>query len=319
MNLDQRRIKVLYITGWGRSGSTILSSILGQIDGFFSVGELSYFGKRGLAENRLCGCGEPFSQCAIWQNVLREAYGGADQINPSIFMDFNESGCRTRHFPLLLTKAGQSYLYPRVQEGLNHLDKLYRAIQKITDCKVIVDSSKNPAYGKWLESIPSIDLHVIHIIRDPRASAYSWQRMKKQPDTDQLDYMHRMNIFKSSLLWDAYASMSELLWSRSSKYFRLRYEDFIADPQSSIAKILGLVGYSVAEMPFVAEKEVVLMPTHTISGNPNRFQAGPVSLRLDDEWRIRMKSRDKLAVTALTWPILIFYLNQSRYRRSLDV
>ncbi len=199
MKLDQGRRKILYISGWGRSGSTILSSILGQIDGFFSVGELRYIGARGLVEDRLCGCGETFSQCAVWQKVLKEAYGGVDQIDPSIFKDFNEFGCRTRHFPFLLTKAGQSYLYPHVQDGLNHLDKLYAAIQKVTDCQVMIDSSKISAYGKWLESIPSIDLYVVHIIRDPRASAYSWQRMKKQPDTDQLDFMHRMNIYKSFL------------------------------------------------------------------------------------------------------------------------
>jgi hypothetical protein len=29
------KIKVLYIAGWGRSGSTILGNILGQVAGFF--------------------------------------------------------------------------------------------------------------------------------------------------------------------------------------------------------------------------------------------------------------------------------------------
>jgi len=35
--------KVLYIAGWGRSGSTILDNVLGQLDGCFSTGELNYF------------------------------------------------------------------------------------------------------------------------------------------------------------------------------------------------------------------------------------------------------------------------------------
>ena len=38
--MSGERVKVLYIAGSGRSGSTILDRILGQLDGFFSVGEL---------------------------------------------------------------------------------------------------------------------------------------------------------------------------------------------------------------------------------------------------------------------------------------
>jgi len=64
------KIKVLYITGWGRSGSTILDNIMGQIDGFFSVGELRYIWDRNLIENRLCGCGVPLEECPIWSQIL---------------------------------------------------------------------------------------------------------------------------------------------------------------------------------------------------------------------------------------------------------
>ena len=34
-------IKVLYIAGWGRSGSTLLSGVLGSIPGIFSAGDVS--------------------------------------------------------------------------------------------------------------------------------------------------------------------------------------------------------------------------------------------------------------------------------------
>jgi hypothetical protein len=64
------RVKVLYIAGSGRSGSTILDNTLGQIDGFFSVGELRYIWERGLIEDRLCGCGERVHQCPFWAAAL---------------------------------------------------------------------------------------------------------------------------------------------------------------------------------------------------------------------------------------------------------
>ena len=37
---DVPRTKVLFIGGYGRSGSTLLDRLLGQIDGFVSVGEV---------------------------------------------------------------------------------------------------------------------------------------------------------------------------------------------------------------------------------------------------------------------------------------
>ena len=35
-------VKVLYVAGLGRSGSTILANTLGQVEGFFSGGELNF-------------------------------------------------------------------------------------------------------------------------------------------------------------------------------------------------------------------------------------------------------------------------------------
>ena len=66
--------KVLYIAGWGRSGSTILDNVLGQVDGFFSAGELMFLWRRGLIEGRLCGCGRPLRDCDVWMHILDRAY-----------------------------------------------------------------------------------------------------------------------------------------------------------------------------------------------------------------------------------------------------
>ena len=46
---------VLYIAGTGRSGSTVLANILGEVDGVFAAGEVRYLWQRGLKEGRLCG------------------------------------------------------------------------------------------------------------------------------------------------------------------------------------------------------------------------------------------------------------------------
>ena len=60
---------VLYLLGKGRSGSTLLSMALGELDGFFAAGELRFFWRRGLVEDRRCACGEHLSACPVWGAV----------------------------------------------------------------------------------------------------------------------------------------------------------------------------------------------------------------------------------------------------------
>src|SRR3712207_200886 len=61
------------------------------------------------------------------------------------------------------------------------LERLYRAIQKVSGAAVIVDSSKRSTYAVLLSLLPFADLRVVHLVRDSRAVAYSWGRIKESP------------------------------------------------------------------------------------------------------------------------------------------
>ena len=306
--MDSGPVKVLYVVGLGRSGSTILSNSLGQIPNFFSGGELNFIWRHNVIENRLCGCGRSFRECPVWPKVMDEAFGGMDGVDPREMMRLQNSGTRTRHIPLMLTKRGRRRLAGRLQKLLINYGRLYEAIGAVTGSRVIVDSSKEPAHGFAMGMIPGLEFYVLHLIRDPRAAAYSWSKKKPQPDTDAREHMVRFSPAKSSALWDSWNASAEALWRRApQRYLRLRYEDFVADPRKSFEEILDLVGERDAEPPLVGEREVKLGVSHTVSGNPNRFETGAVELRTDREWVSRMNSRDKALVTALTLPLLIHY------------
>ena len=70
--------RVLFISGWGRSGSTLLDRMLSSSLGFFASGELREVWWRGVQENRQCGCGVGFNECPFWRAVGIEAFGGWD-------------------------------------------------------------------------------------------------------------------------------------------------------------------------------------------------------------------------------------------------
>jgi hypothetical protein len=305
---DGAAVKVLYVAGLGRSGSTILANTLGQVDDFFSGGELNFIWKHALIENRLCGCGRPSRECPFWRSVFEGEFGGQDESLAREMMRLQYSGARTRHIPMMLTEGGRERIRARLGEFLDNTGRLYRAIRSVSGSRVIVDTSKEPAYGYALGMVPGIDLHVLHLVRDPRAAAYSWAKKKRQPDSPDREFMHQKTPTQSAVLWDAWNAAIEALWRQTpEKYLRLRYEDFVADPRSSFENILKLLGEEEADLPLVGEREVKLGISHTVSGNPNRFDTGTVELRQDSEWQKKMKPRDKALVGTLTLPLLARY------------
>ena len=88
----------------------------------------------------------------------------------------------------------------------------------------------------------------------------------------------------------------------------LRYEDFVKQPKETLLRIRELVGDDWSDINFFSgDNKVRLNANHTVSGNPNRFQKGDVQILPDDEWQGKMAKGQKLAVTALTWPLLLNY------------
>jgi hypothetical protein len=184
---------------------------------------------------------------------------------------------------------------------------LYLGIAAATECNVILDSSKNPAYGFLLESIPSIEMYVIHLIRDPRSVAYS--RRKRKWDPASQSYLARHSLTKTAVLWMVWNFGTERLWKASplkSKYRMIRYEDFTVQPRKTVMDILAFVDEDFDDQ-FIDECSIPLHATHSIAGNPMRFQKGTVQIRRDDAWKQLMPRWQRSFVTLLTWPFLIRY------------
>lgn len=308
-----QKITVLYVAGTGRSGSTLLGNMLGQVPGFFSGGEMNNLFKRGVTENWYCGCGVRFDSCPVWTEVLARAYGpsGTDPQAMALCLD---RLTRVRQIPSLLRcKGDPSSLGPGTPDCLAKLDELYRALGESTGARVIVDSSKLASYGFLLGMLRSVDLRVVHLIRDPRGTAFSWRRKVIRSDGASERPMLRMSLPKSSALWSIWNLTAEAMWRRSdAPYLRLRYEDLMADPAKAVRTVLDLAGVAPEGLDFIGEGCVTLGEHHTISGNPMRLRTGEVELKPDLEWVTAMPLAHRLIVTALTVHSLGRYGYRSR-------
>src|SRR3712207_4624499 len=93
---------VLYLGGLGRSGTTVLERVLGELPGACSVGELVHLWQRGVLDDETCGCGEPFSRCPFWSEVGRRAFGGWDPALAARMEELRPRVDRTRFIPKLI-------------------------------------------------------------------------------------------------------------------------------------------------------------------------------------------------------------------------
>jgi hypothetical protein len=302
------RTRVLLLLGSGRSGSTIFGNLLGAADGHFSTGELRYLWERGLVAGRRCACGDPVPSCVVWGPVLRRCFpdgrGGIDLDAASIAAELR-SAIRMRGIPSLLAPGGVHRIAARHPRLVDILGRLYRAVQQETGADVLVDSSKLPSYALLLQAVPDVDLALVHLIRDPRAAAWSWQRVKPLPDASTDAQMQQQAASKSTILWDVANAVGLYMGRRApDRYLRVRYEDFAAAPRQMAAAALALWGHGGASLPFVGESTVRLPGNHAVAGNPNRMRGGDVQIRVDDEWRTGLNGLDKAVATALSAPLL---------------
>ncbi len=317
LNSQTSKVKILFIGGFGRSGTTILDNILGQVEGFFSAGETLYIWDRSFIEDRLCGCRRPFSECPVWTPIA-EKIGPrgttAEERRTELDRLVAVRESLTPKRVAIAAGRGRSPqsdngVAPGVAEYRDRMVEVYQAIQEQTGCKVIVDSSKSPGHGYLLQGSPELDAYAVHIVRDPRAVAFSWQKKKVyDPSGDRPMMMSRHSPARSSKLWNTWNMATQAVWKQSPEHYtRIRYEDFMADPRSTLQHILDRVGENGLPLDFVRGNTVEMGEVHALAGNPSRFTDGPVELRLDDRWRTEQAVSHRRLVTVLTYPLLRRY------------
>ncbi len=299
-------MQILYLGGTGRTGSTLIDKALGQLQGFFAAGELTWFWY-ALAGGGRCSCGEPLAECTVWRAVLTEAFGGVTAVDPAEMMALRRR-FDSRYLPLMATERIRQRLLQRCAPLPERLERFYRAIGDVTACETIIDSSKEPHYSFILSSIPGIDLRVMHIVRDPRAIAYSWGRVRVEHGFDDGSEMERRSPAKSAVYHDVSNVAGEFLWSRvATDVRRLRYEDFVQSPASVATATSALLGRPVDVGGVIEGAYLDAHPTHSAWGNPNRFDTGTIEIRPDEEWRKQMSAAAKTTSTVMTLPLLHRY------------
>jgi hypothetical protein len=301
-------IDVVYIAGSGRSGSTLLERILGQTTSFVAIGELRHLWRADY-ETDLCGCGLTFQSCPFWQPILADIFADSASIQFGPMLTLRNQVDRIRYLPYMLLPVKTAVYRQRHARYTRIIEQIYCQIQTQYGNQYIIDSSKDISTLYLVAKMPSVRLHVIHMVRDSRAVAYSWQRKRvKHQVTKQVTYMPTYSPAYAAFDW-AYRN-SFVAWGKPlyDSYHFMRYEDLVQDPVTILNKLTGELGIPSVDWSFINQATLrLLQTTHTASGNPMRFQSGALALKLDDIWKQEMSDRSKRIVTGLNWPWLRRY------------
>jgi hypothetical protein len=306
MPLEQNsRIQVEYIVGSGRSGSTLVGSVLGLADDHVFVGELRLVWQEGLMQNTPCGCGKPFLECPFWRKVFQEAFGGfeeARKIAPKALL--GEIG----RLSVKMKELGKVLTFPEpgseVPDELRSLSALYAAIARVSGARIIVDSSKSIRYAAMLNATPGLNLRVTNLVRNPGGILMSRSRQSKQRDGSEKTWKaerRRVKSMKAMTKWMARNLLASRLLRRKGGV-RLMYEDFARDQTWYLTTVLGqeAAGGVLSQLRSGVKDGMV---QHQISGNWVR----EMKIRPDEKWRTELPILPKIIAGVLSFPMMQVY------------
>lgn len=251
--------RVLYVLGYGRSGSTVLGMALGQHPDLVNLGEISalptFVPGPTYIPPRACGCLLPLDQCPYWQGVARRL-GSMTALAENGTTLSPRMGWR-RYAPWL---PEPSHELPRWADAAA---ALYRATIDEAGAQVAVDTSKGAPRAWWLWKSGAVDLTFVWLTR-------------RLEDVVRSQIRHGQSPLKTGVSWRlAQRQVGQLVRRLEEAGLvvpRISYERLTRDPRAAMTEILTHVG-----LPW---HDAVLTPhpQHTIGGEHEGKHGGRDSI-----------------------------------------
>ncbi|WP_253186860.1 sulfotransferase [Roseobacter denitrificans] len=298
---------LVYILGWGRSGSSVMANILGSMPDAASLGEMRYLWDRGVMEDGICGCEAAFSECAFWPDLSfgAQPLKAMDSERARALTRSIGSGARRRQFPGLHNERSRKTYFDRSAGDLDLLMGLYAEAFERSQSRVLIDASKSPFYAlNLLYEQRSFDVVFLHLVRDPRAVLHSWKKRKPREDVSEGQLFPRYSSTRSLLQWAVVnAECERFAHLAPDRYYRVRFEDFAENWQRALATDAAPLFEQVPGGRGGENSRAALVHAqHSISGNPARFILGEVTLDPNTSWRDEISGTDRRLARMICGP-----------------
>lgn len=297
--------QLVYITGSGHSGSTLLDRLLGSHPDVAALGEIHRF-SLGLHRDEKpfrCDCGETISDCPFWAEVfacvaqrlgldavvLRDSFqttdhgvlsqaSGDSYFNTKTAYQFLPS--RPEKYFLTVTPKVLAPVLERIGalgkqlEFARNSHVLFHAVSNVSGASTIIDSTKNPMRMRALQLTASDKMKVIYLRRDGRAVTNS--RMKRQS----------IGMEQAAKIWVSENRKVRLVLRamKGVDVLNVNYETLCGALDDEMARIFKFLDLPQLPVNLTTER-------HAIGGNPSRFNAAKAVV-VDEKWRTELTAED---------------------------
>jgi len=302
-------VRLVFVTGWMRSGTTLLGELLGACPGALTVGELTHIWRAYHREDP-CSCGELVSACPLWgvvAEVVRSRHGiGAGPDAAISYDEFHQLvfGIMTIwRVPRLrrLRPDRPDQFPPDVARLVEVMRTVFEVVGKISGDARIVETSKSPAALLTFGLVPELQITPVHIVRDPRAVALSESRSRRWSGVSDRLIPRGRSAVRSSIYWSVFVPVCHLIGRGHPGYRLLRYERLAARPQPTMTTLAAALG--LTPPTFLAPTIVQFTESHLIAGNPSRFGSRIREIKVDERWRTGLTRSERSAIILITAPV----------------
>ncbi|MGI9271186.1 MAG: sulfotransferase [Woeseiaceae bacterium] len=231
-------VKIIAISGSGRSGSTLLSMLLSQDARVFNLGQLRHLW-RSYEDNETCSCRQGLQSCEIYKDIVVDT-AEMQRVARAFFKDAARQSDWTR-------AATISGLKERHKEFLRGMQAVLDQVQDAVQATHFVDSSKVPEVALALSLLANSELYLLNLVRDPRAVACSWYKKKQSVSA----------LIRNARDWSARQRRLES-WkpALSERFLTMRYEDLATSPIDAIEAVSTWADLPIPESMFVSTNRV---------------------------------------------------------------
>lgn len=250
------KIKLVYIMGTGRSGSTVLEILLGHGEDCIGVGELSKIVEDGIIDNKICSCGTVFDKCMLWSEVLLVL-----GINDIDIVRWAKLQKKIDWHDGFLRKIFNPLYAKDLNDYLSYNENLLNAIKKVSRKNIVIDSSKYAARALALSECNNIDLSIIWLTRSPKGLIDSFGKINKNEQPPKKPW--------AVVLYYFYVSISSLIVQKKNKkkVIRVRYEKLLKDPELELFRIGEKCEINLSSVVQKIKNNQIFDTEHLITGN----------------------------------------------------
>ena len=260
---------LIYVAGYGRSGSTLLDTILGNHPLIFGAGEFTWLFQMAR-DHQACSCGLRLYDCPVWGAVLD---GVREQVPLG---DFYHAAEITTASERISGASQRTRAYCRLWRAA------FEHLRRVTGKPIVVDSSKS--CRRTIRRFPLLDALIssksclIHLVRSPVSVSISVARGSNR----MLELGRRSSRPGGSLRALAGWCMANVAvelqkTGHAGQVAHVRYESLIADPRGVLHVLGQRLGLDPTPIVRQIEDGEPLSPGHGIAGNRMR-RAGPIRL-----------------------------------------